>query len=253
MFEYGSGPGRDGYWNSEKFNSQVDEFLDAFDVLYPDRQLMLEVDHSSGHLKAKANGLDVNQMGYKWGGAKAALADMVIIDGCLGDAPPVYHNGQALAIGDTQFFVFQAGDPPPFECPDASPIDVEETNVDLIALEQGKRARAIIAANVKALAKGLDKKDKQKNEKQTDKRRGGAIFKATVQTLCKDQAVLPLVRVWRYQRRARDYHRVYLDLHDKTTTHSMLEDMRKTYSTHRNIGEIERAFIERAPTTPMYG
>ena len=26
MFEYGSGPGRDGYWNSEKFNSQVETF-----------------------------------------------------------------------------------------------------------------------------------------------------------------------------------------------------------------------------------
>ena len=26
MFEYGSGPGRDGYWNSEKFNSQVEKF-----------------------------------------------------------------------------------------------------------------------------------------------------------------------------------------------------------------------------------
>ena len=77
--------------------------------------------------------------------------------------------------------------------------------------------------------------------------------------------------VWRYQRRTRDYMRMYLQLVDKinqnecvkeTINQEMLEKSRKelkktrtlpsadfllhagrTYTTHRNIGEIERIFI----------
>lgn len=82
---------------------------------------------------------------------------------------------------------------------------------------------------------------------------------------------LTMRRVWRYQRRTRDDMRMYLQLVDKinqnecvkeTINQEMLEKSRKelkktrtlpsadfllhagrTYTTHRNIGEIERIFI----------
>ena len=45
------GKGRDGYWDYEMFKQQVVDFIDAFETLHPDWQLLLEVDWSSGHAK----------------------------------------------------------------------------------------------------------------------------------------------------------------------------------------------------------
>ena len=47
------------------------DFLDCFTVLYPDRQLILELDWSSGHGKQKDDGLVVARMNVKWGGKQA--------------------------------------------------------------------------------------------------------------------------------------------------------------------------------------
>ena len=85
---------------------------------------------------------------------------------------------------------------------------------------------------------------RQNNEKQSEKRKGGDVFKETVRKLVIDKEVLPMGRIWKYQRRARDYHRLYMQLPgDAATSHTMLENMRKEYKTHRNIMEIEKAFI----------
>lgn len=45
------GKGRDGYWDYEMFKQQVIDFMDAFETVHPDWQLLLEVDWSSGHAK----------------------------------------------------------------------------------------------------------------------------------------------------------------------------------------------------------
>ena len=49
FLEYGMH--KEGYWDYEKFAVQVNDFLDCFYALYPDFQMVLEVDHSSGHTK----------------------------------------------------------------------------------------------------------------------------------------------------------------------------------------------------------
>ena len=56
---------------------------------------------------------------------------------------------------------------------------------------------------------------------------------------------MTLERSWKFERRTRDYRRSYLEFtaSGKDITHKGLEDMRKSYSTHRNIAEIERVFI----------
>ena len=63
------------------------------------------------------------------------------------------------------------------------------------------------------------------------------------------EAVLPLGRIMKYARRTRSYIRVYEELRVKDTpiekqSHNLIEKMHAHSKTHRNIGEIERAFIE---------
>lgn len=76
----------------------------------------------------------------------------------------------------------------------------------------------------------------------------GAKFIARVKALCKDTNILPLERVWRYQRRARDYIRMYMEVGDRhgksALTHKELEAMRVKQKTHRNIMEVDRIFVK---------
>ena len=70
---------------------------------------------------------------------------------------------------------------------------------------------------------------------------------------------ITMEHVWKYSRRSRDYLHVYNALHDQSvdnatnkidltgecnTSHQMLEDMRKTRKTHRNILDIEYKFLK---------
>ena len=70
--------------------------------------------------------------------------------------------------------------------------------------------------------------------------------------------VLPLGRIMKFERRTRDYRRMYREIaHNVKTgkqkecdvTYKSLEIMQKTFKTHRNIGEIERLFL-RSPIRP---
>ena len=45
----------------------------AIEVLYPFMQLLVEVDHSSGHGKAQEGGLNVNSMSTGYGGKQAQM------------------------------------------------------------------------------------------------------------------------------------------------------------------------------------
>jgi hypothetical protein len=48
--------GKQGYWDGVKFQEQCTDFMDVLEILYPDMQILLEVDHSSGHLKEQPDG-----------------------------------------------------------------------------------------------------------------------------------------------------------------------------------------------------
>ena len=64
------GKSNEGYWDYDKFAVQVVDFMDAFDALHPDWQLLLEVDWSAGHAKHNPGALDVNGMNVSYGGAQ---------------------------------------------------------------------------------------------------------------------------------------------------------------------------------------
>ena len=78
---------------------------------------------------------------------------------------------------------------------------------------------------------------------------GGQVFVEGIKILCTEGALyrLPMERVWKFNRRARDYERVYMSasgrVGDHSLTHAEIELMRKKMSSHRNIMEQERKFI----------
>jgi hypothetical protein len=115
FFEYGIR--RDGWWNYEKFSDQTVAICDVVEALWPHEQLAFEVDHSSGHTKTKANGLQVNEMNKLYGGNQRIMRDTVIVQGCLGpeEQRGIFREGErCLQIGDIQHMCFQDGDLPPF-------------------------------------------------------------------------------------------------------------------------------------------
>ena len=69
------GKNRDGYWTFKEFEEQTVDVMDCFDVLYPDLQLMVEVDHSVGHAKSREDGLHVGNMNVKYGGKQKIMRD----------------------------------------------------------------------------------------------------------------------------------------------------------------------------------
>lgn len=76
----------------------------------------------------------------------------------------------------------------------------------------------------------------------------GVKFIERVKLLCTDKVVLPLNRVWKYQRRARDYIRLYLEVGNRqgrtALTYKEIETMRTLQKTHRNIMEVDRKFVQ---------
>ena len=356
FFQYGKN--KEGYWDGLKFQQQCSQFINVVEVLYPTMQLLLEVDHSSGHLKEQSDGLMVNAMNVKWGGKGGPKRDTVIEEGCLGDDPPVL-NGRRLAIGSIQRMVFEDGSPPPFQDQTVPPYDREMTAEEKIeALEKMRKSRlqkqkrsgqivgddivdvqpSFIVTGYVGKNKGIFQilyerglyKEKMKG-RQTDavkeryemngesryivtpdldahavlnsctdfkfertalqevvesrghillpsvvctpetagggieygwgklkyeqrkdndyaaKLEAGAKFTERVKKLCKNKVILPIVRVFKYQRRARDYIRLYMSekMRDGKSAPSFtaIERMRKKQKTHRNIMEIDRSFV----------
>jgi hypothetical protein len=73
FFQYGKS--KEGYWDGQKFQEQCVQFVNAVEILYPTMQIVLEVVHSSGHLKEQSDGLMVNAMNVRWGGVKQVQSE----------------------------------------------------------------------------------------------------------------------------------------------------------------------------------
>jgi hypothetical protein len=87
--------------------------MDCHDTLYPDRQLVMEVDHSQGHAKLRQDGLHASHMRMKIGGKQLIPRVGVgsrITKGCL--EPSGYVRGAHVlkSEGMWQHFEFRAGD-----------------------------------------------------------------------------------------------------------------------------------------------
>ncbi|CAN0317357.1 unnamed protein product, partial [Hapterophycus canaliculatus] len=75
---------KDGCWGFDQFREQVEDMMDAHEVIEPHMQLVIEVDHSSGHAKQREDGLNVANMNVRYGGKQRVLRDTVMTEGCVG-------------------------------------------------------------------------------------------------------------------------------------------------------------------------
>ncbi|CAN0481531.1 unnamed protein product, partial [Hapterophycus canaliculatus] len=113
------GKHKEGYWNYDMFAEQCADIMDCFEVLYPDCQLVMEVDHSSAHAKYREDGLHVANMNVKWGGTKGGKMRKTTVSAeCLGpNDATIEWKGRTVdckvKVGDIQSLIFQVGDPPP--------------------------------------------------------------------------------------------------------------------------------------------
>jgi hypothetical protein len=103
------GDGKEGYWNSNHIALQTEDVVDCLQALYPDHDLLMLFDHSSGHAKNRKNGLRVQDMNMKHGGkATKTMRESKITINCLGP------YAKTVLPEEQQQFVFQLNDDGPF-------------------------------------------------------------------------------------------------------------------------------------------
>lgn len=136
------GKNKDGYWDFEKFKIQVTDFIDAFETVHPDWQLLFEVDWSAGHAKYRLGALNTNKMNKTVGGAQETPRDSVLSEGDFGP-----YSAQ-LNVGDTQSFVFAESDAPPFYDPTMPKYDTPSGKRD-------KKGKEIIKRGYVGQPKGM--------------------------------------------------------------------------------------------------
>lgn len=82
--EYGSGDNKEGWWNWDKFQLQLEDLLDCTECLYPEYQIQVEIDWSSGHAKHLPGALNARSMAVGYGGAaQEQMRDTVLVEGCF--------------------------------------------------------------------------------------------------------------------------------------------------------------------------
>ena len=80
------GKNKEGYWDYDMFADHVATLLDCIEVLYPDHQIVLEVDWSQGHAKKMPRGLYVADVNLHPGGTqekKGVMRSTNILAECL--------------------------------------------------------------------------------------------------------------------------------------------------------------------------
>ena len=58
----------DGYWGYHHMALQCEDVLEILSVKYPHCDFVLLMDHSTGHMRKRKDGLDAKQLGKYWGG-----------------------------------------------------------------------------------------------------------------------------------------------------------------------------------------
>ena len=104
------GANNEGYWTYNHMAIQFEDCVDCLQVLYPHFDFAFLFDHSQGHAKKLANGLDAYTMNRGFGGVQPRMRESKIKaeDGYLG------MHERTINVGDTQSFIFEPGDAGPF-------------------------------------------------------------------------------------------------------------------------------------------
>ena len=104
------GANNEGYWTYNHMAIQFEDCVDCLKIIFPQFDFAFLFDHSQGHAKKLANGLDAYSMNRGFGGVQPRMRESIINaeDGYLG------MNERTVNVGDTQSFVFRPGDAGPF-------------------------------------------------------------------------------------------------------------------------------------------
>ena len=95
-----TGVANEGYWNSYHMALQLEDVVDCLRVLYPDCEVVMLFDHSSGHDRKRDGALNAAAMSKGFVGSQPAMRDTTI-----GDGPKDFGNlnpDHGLKPGDKQ-------------------------------------------------------------------------------------------------------------------------------------------------------
>jgi hypothetical protein len=110
-FAYGEN--RQGYWDNDHFTEQTENYLDCLECLYPDHQIVIEADWSSGHMKFAEDALIASNLNVNFGGKQPRVRETYITN-------DIHLGANAkLKVGDVQKMQFTEDDEPPFYQPKA--------------------------------------------------------------------------------------------------------------------------------------
>ena len=125
LFIYGNGKNREGYWTNENIMEQMDDYRDCVEVLYPNHQIAMEVDWSSGHIKYDDDALKVTDMNVGWEEKQPIKHASKLCEGDLGELNPTYQRR------DVQDMVFVDACNGPYYDKDTTPFDTPYTEEEL--------------------------------------------------------------------------------------------------------------------------
>lgn len=88
---------------------QIEDCVDYLKFTFPQYDYVFDLDHSSGHVSERPNGLSTNSIDLGWDGKRRRMRNSVLADN---DSGPIKHE-EALKLGNTQEMNFKVGDLPP--------------------------------------------------------------------------------------------------------------------------------------------
>ena len=100
------GINEEGYWNYNQIALQVEDVFDVLAIKYPQYDIVLLMDQSSGHGKMRDGALNANVMSVRYGGKQGKLRKTKIRE--------IGTYRRILDIGDEQLMVFGDDDDGPF-------------------------------------------------------------------------------------------------------------------------------------------
>jgi hypothetical protein len=128
----------------------------------------------------------------------------------------------------------------------------EKTALEALVAARGHILLASVICHPETAGGGLEYaweklkyEQRHKNEDEA-KLVGGLVFIKKIKDLCSVHTIIPMSRVWKFQRRARDYIRLYISTSTRegetALKYEEIVKMRKECKTHRNVMELDRVF-----------
>jgi hypothetical protein len=121
---------KDGYWTYKHMVVQLEDCVDCFRFICDKRgwdfDIGFELDHSSGHAHTRPNGLSINELRLGWGGKQKPMRDSVLTAQDVGS----FDHDRRVQVGETQSMVFQLGDNPPIDSPNAPASDTVDGEIE---------------------------------------------------------------------------------------------------------------------------